>query len=84
MLGRSFRQGRFLVALVATNFAVVPTLVAVLLAFAPADPLVRLDVPLCPCIDYVVIRALPCRTCPIVHPSRLAPMMHHQMPGSDT
>lgn len=34
MLGRSFRQGRFLVALVATNFAVVPTLVAVLLAFA--------------------------------------------------
>ncbi len=64
MLGRSFRQGLFLVALVATNFAVVPTLVAKLLAFASADPLVRLGVPLCPCIDYVVIRALPCWTVP--------------------
>lgn len=56
-LGRSFRQGRFLAALVVTNFIVVPLLVAALLPFAPADPLVRLGVLLvllCPCIDYVV------------------------------
>lgn len=56
-LGRAFRQVRFLGALIATNFIVVPLLVAVLLPFAPDDPLVRLGillVLLCPCIDYVV------------------------------
>lgn len=56
-LGRAFGEVRFLGALVATNFIVVPLLVAVLIPFAPADPMVRLGillVLLCPCIDYVV------------------------------
>jgi ACR3 family arsenite transporter len=56
-LGRAFTQGRFLGALLLTNFAVIPLLVALLLPLAPADPLVRLGlllVLLAPCIDYVV------------------------------
>ena len=56
-LGRAFGKVRFLGALVATNFIVVPLLVALLIPFAPANPLVRLGVLLvllCPCIDYVV------------------------------
>lgn len=56
-LGRAFRQVRFLGALLAVNFVVVPLLVAVLIQFLPPDPLVRLGVLmvlLCPCIDYVV------------------------------
>ncbi len=55
-LGRAFGKVRFLGALVATNFIVV----AVLISFAPADPMVRLGVLLvllCPCIDYVVTLA---------------------------
>ncbi|MHB1207915.1 MAG: arsenic resistance protein, partial [Rhodospirillaceae bacterium] len=40
-----------------TNFLVVPLLVAMLIQFAPSDPMIRLGVLLvllCPCIDYVV------------------------------
>jgi len=56
-LGRAFAQARFLGALLATNFIVVPLLVAALLPLAPELPLVRLGVLLvllAPCIDYVV------------------------------
>lgn len=56
-LGRAFTQARFLGALLATNFIVVPLLVALLLPLAPGVPLVRLGVLLVllvPCIDYVV------------------------------
>src|SRR3546814_6065153 len=31
-----------------------------------------------------VVRALPCKICPIVHPSIPDWIMHHQMPGSNT
>lgn len=56
-LREAFRNGRFFAALLAVNFAAVPVLVAILVPFAPPDPLVRLGiliVLLCPCIDYVV------------------------------
>lgn len=56
-LWRGFRSGRFLAALLASNFLILPLLVAGLLWFAPDDPLVRLGVAmvlLTPCIDYVV------------------------------
>ncbi|WP_312513368.1 arsenic resistance protein [Massilia sp.] len=56
-LGRAFTQTRFLGALLATNFVVVPLLVALLLPLAPGVPLVQLGVLLvllAPCIDYVV------------------------------
>lgn len=56
-LGRALRDVRFLTALLVANFIVVPLIVAVLIPFAPADPLIRLGVLmvlLCPCIDYVV------------------------------
>ena len=56
-LGRALRKVHILSTLVATNFGVVPLLIAVLIPFAPADPLIRLGVLLvllCPCIDYVV------------------------------
>jgi ACR3 family arsenite transporter len=56
-LGRAFTRIRFLVALLATNFVVVPALVAALVQFLPADPMMRLGVLmvlLTPCIDYVV------------------------------
>lgn len=56
-LGRSFRQVRFLGVLLLTNFVVLPLLVAILIQFAPSDPMIRLGVLLvllCPCIDYVV------------------------------
>lgn len=56
-LGRAFTQARFLGALLATNFAVVPLLVALLLPLTPRVPLVQLGVLmvlLAPCIDYVV------------------------------
>lgn len=56
-LGQAFRNGRFFAALLVVNFVVVPLIVAVLVQFAPAEPLVRvglLIVLLCPCIDYVV------------------------------
>lgn len=56
-LGRAFTRIRFLVALLVTNFLVVPVLVAALIQFLPADPMIRLGVLLVlltPCIDYVV------------------------------
>lgn len=56
-LGRAFTRIRFLGALMASNFLVVPLLVALLVQFSPADPMVRLGlllVLLTPCIDYVV------------------------------
>ncbi len=56
-LGRAFARGRFLLALGIGNFVLVPLLVAALLPFMPADPLIRLGVLmvlLAPCIDYVV------------------------------
>lgn len=56
-LGQALHNVRFFAALLSVNFLAVPLLVAVLVQFAPADPLVRLGVLLvllCPCIDYVV------------------------------
>lgn len=56
-LGRAFGRLHFLGALLAVNFVVVPLLVAILIQFAPDDPMIRLGVLLvllCPCIDYVV------------------------------
>lgn len=56
-LGKAFARVRFLAALVVTNFVVVPLLVAGLIRFLPADPMLRLGVLmvlLTPCIDYVV------------------------------
>ncbi|TMU71211.1 arsenic resistance protein [Hydrogenophaga intermedia] len=56
-LGRAFTRIRFLGALLTTNFLIVPLLVALLVQFLPADPMVRLGVLfvlLTPCIDYVV------------------------------
>lgn len=56
-LGQAMRDLRFLAALLAVNFLAVPLLMAGLIQFAPADPLIRLGVLivlLCPCIDYVV------------------------------
>jgi len=56
-LRRAFGQLRFLGALLIANFAVIPLLVAVLVQFLPAEPMIRLGVLLVlltPCIDYVV------------------------------
>lgn len=56
-LGRAFRQLRFIAALLIANFVVIPAIVALLVHFLPADPLLRLGVLivlLAPCIDYVV------------------------------
>lgn len=56
-LGRAFRDVRFLSALMVGNFVVVPLLVAVLLQFLPAEPLLIIGVLfvlLTPCVDYVV------------------------------
>lgn len=56
-IGRGFREGRFLAALVVGNFVVVPVLAALLAPLAGDDPLLRLGillVLLTPCIDYVV------------------------------
>ncbi|MER2265684.1 arsenic resistance protein [Methylobacterium oxalidis] len=56
-LGRAFARVRFLAALLAANFIVVPLLVAGLIQFLPASPMLRLGVLmvlLTPCIDYVV------------------------------
>lgn len=56
-LGRALQNIRFFAALLSVNFLAVPFLVAVLVQFAPVDPLVRLGVLLvllCPCVDYVV------------------------------
>ncbi|QQG26619.1 arsenic resistance protein [Pectobacterium carotovorum] len=56
-IGKSITQVRFIGALLTANFIVIPLLVAALLPFLPADPLVKLGiilVLLAPCIDYVV------------------------------
>ena len=56
-LRHAFGRVRFLAALLLANFVVVPLLVAVLVRFAPAEPMIRLGVLLvllAPCIDYVV------------------------------
>ena len=56
-LRRAFGQTRFLSALLMANFVVIPLLVAALVQFLPADPMLRLGVLLVlltPCIDYVI------------------------------
>ncbi len=56
-LRRVLTQGRFIAALLTTNFFVIPLLVAGLAQFLPPDPMIRLGVLLVlltPCIDYVV------------------------------
>lgn len=56
-LGRAFVRGRFLAALLVTNFVAVPLLVGAMVQLLPPEPLVRLGVLLVlltPCIDYVV------------------------------
>jgi ACR3 family arsenite efflux pump ArsB len=56
-LGRAFTRVRFLAALLVANFVVLPILVAGLIQFLPANPMLRLGVLmvlLTPCIDYVV------------------------------
>ncbi|MBB3228634.1 ACR3 family arsenite efflux pump ArsB [Luteibacter sp. Sphag1AF] len=56
-LRRAFVHFRFLAALLAANFTVVPLLVAGLIWLVPAEPMIRLGVLLvllAPCIDYVV------------------------------
>ncbi|AIA71076.1 putative membrane protein [Pectobacterium atrosepticum SCRI1043] len=56
-IGKSITQVRFIGALLIANFIVIPLLIAVLLPFLPAEPLVKLGiilVLLAPCIDYVV------------------------------
>lgn len=56
-LGLAFAHGRFLAALLLTNFVAMPLLVALLVQILPDDPMIRLGallVLLSPCIDYVV------------------------------
>lgn len=56
-LRRAVSNLRFLGALLTANFVVLPLLVAVMLPWLPADPLLRIGallVLLTPCIDYVV------------------------------
>jgi len=56
-IGQSFKQTRFLTALLIGNFIGVPILIAGLIPFVPADPMVQLGillVLLTPCVDYVV------------------------------
>lgn len=56
-LRQAFMRVRFLAALLVANFVVLPILVAGLIQFLPANPMLRLGVLmvlLTPCIDYVV------------------------------
>lgn len=56
-LGQILSRARFLAALLVTNFAAIPLLVALLVQLLPPDPMIRLGVLLvllAPCIDYVV------------------------------
>ena len=56
-LRRAFARGRFLAALLLTNFGAIPLVVAVMVQFLPLDPMLRIGVLLVlltPCIDYVV------------------------------
>ncbi|QHE71000.1 Arsenical-resistance protein ACR3 [Rhodococcus sp. WAY2] len=55
---RSLRDGRFLAAILAVNFLLVPLVVAAMFTFLPADQAVRIGVLLvllCPCVDYVIV-----------------------------
>lgn len=56
-LGRAFADTRFLSALMVGNFVVIPLLVAALVQFLPAEPILIIGVLfvlLTPCVDYVV------------------------------
>ncbi len=56
-LGSALRNVRFLGALLATNFIVMPLFTAILVQFLPDEPMLRLAVLfvlLTPCVDYVV------------------------------
>ena len=53
-LGLAFRRGRFLSALLLTNFVVMPVITAMLVWWLPDDLMLRLAVLLTPCIDYAV------------------------------
>lgn len=56
-LGSALRNTRFLAALLATNFILMPVVVAVLVQLLPDEPMLRLAVLfvlLTPCVDYVV------------------------------
>jgi ACR3 family arsenite transporter len=57
-LKRALTRGRFMAALLTTNFVVVPLVVFALVQFLPGDPVIRFAVALvllAPCIDYVVV-----------------------------
>lgn len=57
-LGRAVRAGRFLGAVLAVNFVVVPLVVAAMWVLLPADTAIRLGVLLVlltPCVDYVIV-----------------------------
>jgi ACR3 family arsenite efflux pump ArsB len=57
-LVRSLRAGRFVAAVLAVNFLVVPAVVAAMFPFLPGDRALRLGVLLvllCPCVDWVVV-----------------------------
>lgn len=57
-LVRSLRDGRFLGAVLAVNFVVVPLVVAGMSPFLPGDQAIRVGVLLvllCPCVDYVIV-----------------------------
>ena len=57
-LAGSFRDTRFLVSALLSNFAVIPLVVAALTAVVPLTQAVLLGVlltPLTPCIDYVIV-----------------------------
>lgn len=59
-LGPAFRDGRFVLALLALNFVVVPVVVALLSRFVAHDRAVLVGVLLvllAPCIDYVIVFA---------------------------
>lgn len=56
-LGSALRNTRFLCALLATNFVLMPAVAAVLVQLLPGEPMLRLAVLfvlLTPCVDYVV------------------------------
>lgn len=57
-LRRAVRDVRFLSALLTTNFAVVPLVVAAMFWLLPAEQALRVGfllVLLCPCVDYVIV-----------------------------
>lgn len=56
-IGKTLRHGRFMAALLITNFMALPLFISLFLLFLPSDPIIRLGVLLVlltPCIDYVV------------------------------